>query len=154
MKTPPPLHLVVRISRRAIAWVVAAHLLTASMLLSLPVPAGLRFAGVAGVAFACAFALRPLAGRRAPALLRVGIDRRIAVTARDGRTCEGEVLADSCIGRRLTTVVWRPDGARRARSIVILPDTLPVDDFRRLRVALRYGRSPGSAPGTSGTDAA
>ena len=43
--------------------------------------------------------------------------------------------------RALTTIVWRPDGARcvrRARSCV-LPDMLPADDFRRLRVMLRYG---------------
>jgi len=41
---------------------------------------------------------------------------------------------------------WRP-----ARTIVVLPDTLAADEFRRLRVALRYGRPVGGA--TSGEEA-
>jgi hypothetical protein len=51
----------------------------------------------------------------------------------------------------LTSIVWRPDGARWSRSILVLPDMLPPDDFRRLRVMLRYARSglPQSSPPTS-----
>ena len=37
--------------------------------------------------------------------------------------------------------MWRPDGARWSRAILIVPDMLPPDDFRRLRVMLRYARS-------------
>jgi hypothetical protein len=43
----------------------------------------------------------------------------------------------------VTTIVWRPDRAAwwvPASSILLLPDMLPADDFRRLRVVLRYGR--------------
>ena len=39
-----------------------------------------------------------------------------------------------------------------ARTIVVLPDTLPADDFRRLRVVLRYGR-PAAGGATSGEEA-
>ncbi len=38
-------------------------------------------------------------------------------------------------------VVWRPDGARWSRTVLIVPDMLPAEDFRRLRVMLRYARS-------------
>ena len=41
----------------------------------------------------------------------------------------------------LTSIVWRPDGARWSRSILVLPDMLAPDDFRRLRVMLRYARN-------------
>jgi hypothetical protein len=37
--------------------------------------------------------------------------------------------------------VWRPDRSRFSRAEFILPDMLPADDFRRLRVLLRYGRN-------------
>jgi len=41
----------------------------------------------------------------------------------------------------LSTLVWRPFGRWRSRAILLLPDMLPPQDFRRLRVLLRYGRS-------------
>lgn len=82
-------------------------------------------------------------GRGVPALVHVGHDRRITTSSRDGRSHDGVVLDDSYVGAWVTTIVWRRDGASRlapAESILILPDTLPVDEFRRLRVLLRYGR--------------
>ena len=45
------------------------------------------------------------------------------------------------VGGSLTSIVWRRAGARRSRAIAILPDMLPAEDFRRLRVLLRYARS-------------
>ena len=60
---------------------------------------------------------------------------------RDGRLVAGHVRSATYVGAMLTTVVWRPDGARFSRTVLILPDMLPADDFRRLRVMLRYARS-------------
>jgi hypothetical protein len=67
-------------------------------------------------------------------------DRLIVV--RDGRDqlIAGHVRAATYVGARITTIVWRPDGAWRSRAELILPDMLPAEDFRRLRVQLRYGR--------------
>jgi hypothetical protein len=47
-----------------------------------------------------------------PALLHVGIDRRVAVTDRTGRSREGAILDASYVGSSLTTLVWRADGDR------------------------------------------
>jgi hypothetical protein len=91
-----------------------------------------------------------IAGRAAPKSLRVGVDGRIAVTRRDGREEQGHLLADSYVGYRLTTLVWRPAGARLARTLLLLSDTFPADDYRRLRVMLRYARALDAASGTSG----
>ena len=153
MKSPPSLHLEPRRSLRALALPAATHAATAMLLLALPLPVGARIAGAAAAAAAGAFAAWRIAGRRAPASLRVGVDGRIAITRRDGRVEEGEVLADSYVGRRLATIVWRPEGAHRARTLLILADTFPADDFRRLRVMLRYGRALDASLGTSGVDA-
>ncbi len=92
-------------------------------------------------------------GQGVPALLHVGTDRRITVTAFDGRSRAGSILDDSFVGAWLTTIVWQPDGVpwwQPAPAIVVLPDMLAPEEFRRLRVALRYGRPV--AIGTAGED--
>ena len=79
-----------------------------------------------------------------PAILHVGHDRRITASLRDGRSRDGSIQDDSYVGEHLTTIVWRPDHAprwKRARTILILPDMLSREDFRRLRVLMRYGRA-------------
>jgi hypothetical protein len=93
---------------------------------------------------------------RPPLLMHVGIDRRIRVTLRNGRIVDGTVHADTSVGAGLTSIVWRRDAARWFRladTLLVLPDMLPADDFRRLRVYLRYGRAADDA-GTSGVSAA
>jgi hypothetical protein len=59
----------------------------------------------------------------------------------DGRLVAGHVRAATYVGAWITTIVWRPDGSRLSRTILVLPDMLPDEDFRRLRVMLRYARS-------------
>jgi hypothetical protein len=153
MHSPPRLLLHPRFSRSAVALIVATHAMTAALLMWLPLSIGLRLAGSAVIACGCAIALRNVVGRASPASLQVDIDRRIHVTTRDGRVREGEVLGDSYVGSRLTTIVWRPDGAWLARTILVLADTLPTDDFRQLRIVLRYGRVPVATAGNSEADA-
>ena len=153
MKPPPSLPLEPRRSLRAVALVTAMHGATTMLLVALPLPVSVRIAGAAMIALAGALAVWRIAGRCAPASLRVGVDGRIAIARRDGRMEAGEVLADSYVGRRLTTIVWRPDGAHRVRTLLILADTFPEEDFRRLRVVLRYGRALDAASGSNGVDA-
>ena len=153
MKLLPPLRLAPRRSRLATAIIAASYAATAALLLALPLPAVVVFGGAGGIGLACVWTLWRALGRSAPLLLRVGVDRRIAVITADGRACDGDILADSYVGHRLTTIVWLPDGARRARTLMVAADTLSAEDFRRLRVALRYGRAAGAGPETSGVDA-
>ena len=153
MKPLPPLRLALRRSRLAALMIAVAYAATAVLLLALPLPAAVRLGGAAGIGVACVWALWRAVGGGAPVRLRVGVDRRIAVITADGRACDGDVLADSFVGHRLTTIVWLPDGARHARTLMIAADTFAADDFRRLRVALRYGRAAGVWPETNGADA-
>jgi hypothetical protein len=76
--------------------------------------------------------------------LKLHEDRTIVVHRKDGRLRAGRVLDTSHIHPAFTSIVWRPDGARLARSIPIVADMLDRDEFRRLRVLLRYGRSEDS----------
>lgn len=79
--------------------------------------------------------------RSACMALRLAPNRLVAVTLRDGRVLAGHVRNSSYVSARLTTVVWRADGERWSRTILILPDMVSADAFRRLRVMLRYARS-------------
>jgi len=156
MKPPPRLRVEPRPSRIACVAIAIGCISTGMLIVALPLEpwtVALTLLAIAGVAL---HGLRRCAGHRFPALLHIGLDRRLTVTARDGRSRDGSILDDSYVGARLTTIVWRPDNApwyAPARTILILPDTLPADDFRRLRVVLRYGR-PAVDARTSGVDAA
>lgn len=80
-------------------------------------------------------------GPRAVRGVVVAEGRRIGVSFGDGRTRRGSIELATRVTSRVTTVVWRPDGALASRSLLILPDMLAAEEFRRLRVLLRYGRS-------------
>ena len=155
MKPPPRLRFEPRPSRIGCAFVATTCAMTAILLGSLPLPIAVLVPAGAAVLAVLASGLWRCTGRGVPALLHVGIDRRITVTDRDGRSQAGVIRDDSCVGACLTTIVWRRDGMpwwQPARAIVVLPDTLPEDEFRRLRVALRYGR-PAAVDETSGKEA-
>jgi len=51
----------------------------------------------------------------------------------------GELRDGSLVAPWLTIIRWRPSGARFDRTILILPDMLERESFRRLRVLLRWG---------------
>jgi hypothetical protein len=102
----------------------------------------------AGVLIAGACGIRALRGTVAScpiAALDLAADRRAILTDRSGGRIEAIVQAESYVGALVTMLVLRPEGARRSRALVaIWPDTMPADEFRRLRVLLRHG-DPGSA---------
>jgi hypothetical protein len=155
MHSPPRLRLEPRPSWIGFALIVFACAGVAVLvgLLPLPWPSTVALAALIGITLRAGH--RHCVGRDVPALAHVGIDRTITVTNRAGRSSDGIVLADSYVGALLTTIVWRANGApwwRPAGVILVLPDTLPADDFRRLRIFLRYG-FPATGSPASGADA-
>ena len=77
--------------------------------------------------------------------IELDADRAVRLIERTGRHIEGIVQPDSYVGAWLTTLVVRPDGKRRLRTLAVLPDMLPAEDFRRLRLLLRLGRATTTA---------
>ena len=155
MHSPPRLRLGICCSRTGRAAVAAGALTVGALMLALPLDPWFTF-GAVTVAFGWALrTLRTCVGIGVPALIVVGLDRRLTLVACEGRSLDGDILDDSYVGASITTIVWRPDQARwyaPARSIVILPDGVGADEFRQLRVMLRYGR-PSVGQQTSGRDA-
>lgn len=61
---------------------------------------------------------------------------------RDGVRLTCEILRDSLVTPYLTVLNVLPQGARFARSVVVLPDSLDAEQFRQLRVRLKWGNPP------------
>jgi hypothetical protein len=144
MPSAPRLRLEPRPSRRAAIAFTLAGVATAGVVLALPLAWEARLAVVAAAVVVIDARLRALR-RSVPALIHLGLDRRIAVTGADGHTHQGTVLPCTYVGARVVSVVWRPDGGSRWRpapALLLLPDMLTGDEHRQLRVALRYGRVP------------
>jgi hypothetical protein len=160
MRRSPPLQLDLRPSRLGRRLVAAGGAVTAVLIVWLPLGHEFRIVALLIVAQAMIDGIRRVAGRALPATLVVGVDRRIVVRRRDGDLVAGLILDATYVGTYLTTVVWRPDGdgvgwriLRPAQTIIVLPDALSAEDFRRLRVVLRYGRVASPERGTRGATA-
>jgi len=144
MRLPPAVHVQLAPSRRAVAWIVAVALIACAVVMSLPFDPVLVALVVLAIAVWAGDRVVVVALRRGPRAI-TGLwltgDRMIVMRTGQGGLVAGHVRAASYVGARITTIVWRPDGGRWSRADWILPDMLPADDFRRLRVLLRYGRS-------------
>jgi hypothetical protein len=148
MNEPAPLQIEFRPSRFAGVLTLAVVVATSALVAWLPAEPWQRLLavtllGVYGIARVRAWAERST--RHAIVAIVLEANRHIAVVERGGRRVEGEVQDDSYVGSAITTIVWRGSGARRSRTIAILPDMLPAEDFRKVRVLLRLGRSSDGA---------
>jgi hypothetical protein len=144
MRLPPSVRVELRPSRIVCAGIVVGALFTIGVIATLPLdPVLIALAALAVVVWAgdriVVVALRR--GPRAVRALTLTGDRVIVVRTGDDRLTAGYVRASTYVGARLASIVWRADGAFRSRAIVVITDMLPAEDFRRLRVLLRYARS-------------
>jgi hypothetical protein len=132
----------------ASALICVTCLATCALVAWLPGPAALRGVSVIGIGAYAILTLRHWATRSASRAI-IGIeldaDRAVRLIERTGRHIEGIVQPDSYVGALLTTLVVRPDGKRRMRTLAVLPDMLPAEDFRRLRLLLRLGHTATTA---------
>jgi hypothetical protein len=141
MRDPPPLRVDLAPSRLRRAFIAASFGATACLCASLPLDGWLRGWTVLLVAALAARAWRA----DTPAALIVRLDGSLALLARDGTSTKAALMNGGYLGTRLVSIVYRPLGRRRCGVVTILPDMLPADDLRRLRVRLGYSRSDDDA---------
>lgn len=147
MKPPPRLRLEPRKSRELQIGIGIGTLATAVLIAVLPLSWAWQSALWVAVGLVAARALHRQCGRGLPALVHLGIDGRVTVTGQDGRSRNGSVCTASFVHHRFTTLVWAADvtaGRRRrerSEAILFVPDMLPTDAFRQLRVRLRHGHA-------------
>lgn len=144
MRMPPSVHVILAPSRIAGAGIGLLAVATVALILAMPLPTVLQMALIAAVVAWAGWSFRIDAlhrGRFAVSELRLAPDLILVACMGDGRLVAGHVRSATYVGAWVTTIVWRPDGRRWSWTVLVLPDMMPAEDFRRLRVMLRYARS-------------
>jgi toxin CptA len=134
------------------AAIVLAHLAAAAAaLVTLPGPAAAVVA--AGIALSAVVQLRAALQRSPEAVtgLELTADGGVAVAGPTGEWT-GAQLRTAAVPAAWLAVVTLRDGEGRRRPVVVLPDALDPEAFRRLRVWLRWA-PVGDPPGTDSTHA-
>jgi toxin CptA len=122
-------------SGAAFAFLAAAALGTLTLIACTPFPDEVRLPGAAWV---IALALHSWRTFASSAALRLDCAGAIALRGRSGEWRNGTVRDGCFVAPWLTIVRWRPDGARHDRTVVILPDMLPAEAMRKIRVILKW----------------
>jgi hypothetical protein len=127
---------------RSAAWMVAlAALATLVLIAATPGALALRILAATWIACAALETLHSralLRGRRAARVVSLARGGEIAVQDALGVWRTGSLREGSFVAPWLTVIRWRPAEARFDRAVPILPDMLSPEDFRRLRVLLRW----------------
>ena len=117
------------------AFIGCAAATTLALVAAIPFPLPARLAAFAWV---IALALHALHALRRPTALRMDSERAIGVRGAGGEWRGGSLRDGSFAAPWLTLVRWRPEGARFDRVLVILPDMLPPEPMRKIRVILKW----------------
>lgn len=130
-----------RPSRYLAALLIAAHGIALAALLPLAIPALVKTALAFLALCSATHYLRRTAWLAAPtASVALTLEGdQILLTARNGKQLTVRILCDSLVTPWLTILNVLPQGARFAHSVVILPDSMDAESFRRLRVWLKWG---------------
>jgi hypothetical protein len=145
MITPPLLRVALSGSYLAASLVSTACLSTALLVAWLPLSFGAQIMGVLAIGTYAIWLTRRWAARTSRGAIvgvEVGSDQHVTFVDGEGGRVFGELRGDSYVSAFLTTIVMHPRGAKRARTVAIIPGMLPDEDFRRLRVLLRFAQKP------------
>ena len=124
-----------------------AHLSAGALLWPLMLPLTVKLAGIAALALSLAIYLRHYALRTSPGSitsLALADDMTCTLQTRRGQRIACALLGSSFVAPYLTVLELKPLAPARwwhklgAYSVVILPDAIDSEEFRRLRVLLRW----------------
>jgi len=134
----PPLRIHVYLSRRLMAMLIAMHGV-AGLAVWWALPAGwMRAAGTAALAASLVYSLVQQSRRRFTGL-ELDHDGRFRLR-RDDAWLPAHLL-DAFVTPALTVLRLRLENGKPV-ALTLLPDSLASDDFRRLRVSLKWGIDP------------
>ncbi|MGZ8230308.1 MAG: protein YgfX [Burkholderiales bacterium] len=125
----------------ALVHVVAAAIVL-TLELSLPGAAGLNLA-IAGSLLRAVFRDALLISKSSVRAIEVRDRTAAAVQRRDGVWREGRVLGTTYVTPALTVLNLKLPNERSRRHVLILPDSLDPEEFRALRVLLRWAHPAG-----------
>jgi hypothetical protein len=130
------------------AVLVCAHLTAGALALAAVTRWEWRLAVVVAVCSSLVRSLRRQAWRSCAGIERVDLrpDGSARVYDRDGSRHEARLTRSTLVTPWLVILVLATGRLRPARTLVVPLDSLPSDDFRRLRVWLRWTRAERSVP--------
>ncbi|MBK9605533.1 MAG: hypothetical protein IPO58_03565 [Betaproteobacteria bacterium] len=150
MKETASMHVALAPSRLLTGWLIGLHAISLVPLwwadLPAPAPSVLAVAIVAHGAWSAWRAGR-LRSPHSITRIELGADAGCTLIARNGVRFDGAVSGSTVILGFLVVLAVNADGGRATRRAIVVRDMLAVDDFRRLRVALKWGGA--QAPGGS-----
>jgi len=138
-----PLALTLEPSRRLGLMLLAAHGGALTILVEISAPGWMRL--ILLLLICCSFGLirqRTHGGNRIASLL-LRADGTLEYVRKNGQTGETQVHPDSTVTPQLTVVLLRLN--KRLEALVLLPDSLPEEHFRQLRLWLRRQADAGLA---------
>ncbi len=137
MRAPEPQRFDLECSPVQRAFVALSHGATAILIAFVPLPPGCApFAWL----LVGALAWREW-HRLPPAALIVRLDATLTLLWRNGTAVDAHRVNGGYLCSWLAIVEWREPGRRRRQALMVTPDMLDAESFRRLRVQLRYARS-------------
>ena len=127
-------------SRQLAAILIAGHSAVAGLLLYLDLAIEWKVAALALILTSLLLEIRVAFRLNANAvtMLRIAGDNVLSAQTRRGNWHVCEVLGSTYVTAFLTVLNLRANGERRIRNVVILPDSAGAEDYRRLRVWLRW----------------
>lgn len=133
-------------SRYILAALVTVHTAAAVVVWPLQIPGVAKATLVAFVVASFARSLwRNALLKTRGAIVAIALEdsQNVSVRTREGPWREARILGTSYVSPRLTALNLRVEGLTLVRHVVMVPDNVDSEDFRQLRVMLRWGnRNP------------
>lgn len=118
--------------------VIVMHGLCIAAAFFMPVIWPIRFVLGLPLGLSLVFSLKQLDGPLNG--LSIARDGTFSVRLKDGDWVPADVLGSSFVKPWLTILHLRLEGRRSMLPVILLPDCMPTEDFRRLRMWLLWGR--------------
>lgn len=130
------LHIPIGVSKRLTLGLIAMHAFAGAMLWLSRLPLWLTLSAMLPLAGSLLFYLR----RSKAAIVSISIhpDCHCELQTKDGERHEAALLGTSFVAPYLTVLNLKPLGRRLARHVVIMPDAVDSEIFRKLRVRLKW----------------
>ena len=126
-------------SYRLVAILSLAHLIAGGLLWSLALPLSVKMAVVVLLIASLIYYLRKdalLSANDAVIALQLKDDMFCELITRSGQSITCRIAGSTFVAPYLTVINLQPVGKFFMRSVVILPDSMQVEEFRQLRVWL------------------
>ena len=124
-----------------VLWIGAAHAIAAGLFLILSLPVWSKLVATLVFCISLVFYLKRNAWLAAPnsiIALEIKEDCTCVIETRSGKRLDCILLPTSYVSAPLTVLNLKANGERLARHVVLVPDAINPEDFRKLRVLLRW----------------